>query len=205
MRILVTGSREWDDWQLVSTALIGATLGTDWRKVTLVHGSCPSGLDYIADQLARSMGMTPEPHPADWDRHGKAAGPIRNQEMTDAGADICLAFYKKGAANRGTRDCAAKAVRAGIPVKRFEGGTREPSGDSPDSPPAGRAGLPGGSDDYLPPESAGDGAGTWPVLPEGCEVAGVIDYPVIVFGPGGTAYVEPISEYVGKREAKAPS
>jgi len=160
VRILVTGSREWDDWQRVSTALMGATLGTNWRKVTLVHGDCPSGLDRIADQLARSMDMTPEPHPADWGKHGKAAGPIRNQEMVDAGADICLAFFSRRSLNKGTGDCAGRAKRAGIPVRMFwdapEGGVREPSGGSPDSPPAGGSGLPGGSDDYLPLAFAGD-------------------------------------------------
>jgi hypothetical protein len=172
VRILVTGSREWTDWQLTSKALLDATLGVDWRKVTLVHGDCPSGLDRMADQLARSMGMTPEPHPADWDRHGRAAGPIRNQEMVDLGADICLAFFHPAAENRGTSDCAARAKRAGIPVKRYpEGGTRESSGDNPDSPPAGESRLPGAFGERVPVGFAGDDP--WPALPAGLKVSTV--------------------------------
>jgi predicted house-cleaning noncanonical NTP pyrophosphatase (MazG superfamily) len=44
-----------------------------------------------------------------------------------------------------------------------EGGVNVPAGDSPDSPAPGKAGLPGGSDDYVSASPAGDGAGdNWP-------------------------------------------
>jgi len=59
--------------------------------------------------------MEAEPHPADWERHGRAAGPIRNQEMADAGADLCIAFpYGIG---KGTYDMIERARKAGIPVE----------------------------------------------------------------------------------------
>lgn len=45
---------------------------------------------------------------------GKAGGPVRNQEMVDFGADICLAFPAPG--SRGTYDCASRAEEAGIPT-----------------------------------------------------------------------------------------
>jgi YspA, cpYpsA-related SLOG family len=171
VRILITGSREWTDWRLLHWALKDAARGVRWDEVTVVHGDCPSGADFFAGDFARCAGMTEERHPADWDKHGKAAGPIRNQEMVNAGADVCLAFFQPGAANRGTRDCASRAERAGIPVRRYpdpEGADGEPSGGSPDSPAAGKPGVPGGSDDYLPVAPAGDDPGIdWPVLPGG--------------------------------------
>lgn len=54
-----------------------------------------------------------EVHDADWNEYGRAAGPIRNQEMVDAGADVCLAFPTGGP---GTRDCMRRARDAGIRV-----------------------------------------------------------------------------------------
>lgn len=52
----------------------------------------------------------------------------------------------------------AKAVLAEFDTGE-EGGDREPHGDSPDRPAPGEAGLPGGSDDYLPAGATADGTG----------------------------------------------
>lgn len=96
----------------------------DGRRAVIVHGACPTGADAIADRLSRDHGFTVEPHPADWARHGKAAGPIRNQEMVEAGADICLSFILNG--SPGATGCTDMAERAGIPVRRFEQRTEPP-------------------------------------------------------------------------------
>jgi hypothetical protein len=117
MRILVTGSRKFRYRKIVALALADTARGH--ADVTVVHGACPSGADAMAHAEARDQGFHVDPHPADWDRHGKAAGFIRNQEMVDAGADICLAFYQAGAANKGTADCVKKARRAGIQVLTY--------------------------------------------------------------------------------------
>lgn len=39
------------------------------------------GVDRVADDLGRHLGFTVLPMPADWDSHGRLAGPLRNQEM----------------------------------------------------------------------------------------------------------------------------
>lgn len=53
---------------------------------------------------------------ADWDKHGKAAGPIRNQQMLDEGKpDLVLAF----AGGKGTDDMCRRARAAGVEVRRF--------------------------------------------------------------------------------------
>lgn len=109
-RILVTGSRDWVDTKSVFDALERATrLAAD---VTIVHGDCPSGADAIADDWALINGHTPERHPADWNRYGKAAGFRRNAEMVALGADICLAFIKNE--SRGASHTARTAEAAGI-------------------------------------------------------------------------------------------
>ena len=116
-RILVTGSRDWDDKQELRFALIRAA-SPYLPAVVIVHGGCPTGADAMAAEWASDMDVPAEPHPADWDAYGKAAGPRRNAEMVALGADLCLAFFKQGAGNRGTSDCAGKALAAGIPVRR---------------------------------------------------------------------------------------
>jgi hypothetical protein len=123
MRILVTGSRELTDMSLVSDAIGTVTMVND--KTTIVVGDCPTGADAFArelweldvqDDTGSVFGDRIEIHKANWATHGKAAGPLRNQAMVDSGVDLCLAFYKTGAGNRGTRDCVIRAKAAGIPV-----------------------------------------------------------------------------------------
>ena len=124
-RILITGSREWDDYGTVCMELGGimrhlmATV-RPCPRIVVVHGAA-GGADALADQAARAFGMTPELHPADWRPNGKldrSAGFKRNALMVSLGADLCLAFYKQGAGNKGTDHCARLAEKAGIPVRR---------------------------------------------------------------------------------------
>lgn len=120
-RILVTGSRTWDDVETIWRAL-GDTVGPlpINREVVVVHGHCPSGADALADEWARKYGATIERHPANWRPAGqfdRAAGFRRNAEMVNLGADVVLAFVKDG--SRGASHTARLAEEAGIPVRRY--------------------------------------------------------------------------------------
>jgi len=119
MRILVTGSREWSNQAAIDYALALAFAGED---TVIVHGDCPTGADRLAKEWAERFGIQQEAHPADWETHGKAAGPKRNQEMVDLGADVCLAFPL--GESRGTRDCMRRASEAGIPVIDYDPAAR---------------------------------------------------------------------------------
>lgn len=112
-RILVAGSRSWKDRETIRAALERAR-GMLGDETVLVHGACPTGADAIASRIWRSWGLPVEAHPADWARHGRAAGPLRNQQMVLAGADLCLAFPL--GASPGTRGCMRLAKAAGIPL-----------------------------------------------------------------------------------------
>ena len=122
-RILITGSRDWDDDPLlcINLAMAVQEPRPEGSAVVIVHGACPRGADKTADIWARNHGLRVERHPADW-RHGKSAGFIRNAEMVSLGASLCLAFYKQGAGNKGTDHCAKLAGEAGIPVRRVTDG-----------------------------------------------------------------------------------
>ncbi len=120
-RILVPGTRYRTDERAehvrhrlarAAAAALGAGV-----QVIVRHGKCPNGgVDKIAHDWAEATpGATAEPMPADWDRHGLAAGPIRNSEMVALGAEVCEAFPAPG--SRGTWDCIRRAADAGIPVQ----------------------------------------------------------------------------------------
>jgi hypothetical protein len=120
MKVIVTGSRDWEGVHAESRVhiilnMILALSDVLGQKLTIVHGDCPTGADRIVDAWAlrrEDAGVTVKRHPADWRRLGKAAGPIRNQEMIDAGADLCIGFLR--ANSTGTRHALALARNARI-------------------------------------------------------------------------------------------
>lgn len=57
-----------------------------------------------------------EEYPAEWDKHGKAAGFIRNQDMLDSGVDVVVAFP----GGRGTADMVRRARKAGVEVVEID-------------------------------------------------------------------------------------
>lgn len=107
MRVIVCGGREYTETDVVWSVLHAF----DPDRVIIVHGDA-RGADSLADHVARGFGFKTDPHPADWQRHGKGAGPIRNQQMLDAGADLVVAFP----GGRGTADMVRRAREAGVPV-----------------------------------------------------------------------------------------
>lgn len=134
MRILVTGSRGWEDWEFVWKVLDGYRLRNK-GPLYLVHGDHHSGVDYFTKLYAgRYMGegVLNTPYPVtkdDWNTMGRGAGPVRNQRMVDSGANECLAFISRCTSPRcrkeglhpsdGATHCRNMAVAANIPTKTF--------------------------------------------------------------------------------------
>lgn len=110
-RLLITGSRVWEDKEAIAVELRKV-----WKEhssyVTLVTGACPNGADALCEGLGKLAGWKIESHPADWKRYGKSAGYIRNAEMVELGADMCLAFIKNE--SKGATHTATIAEKCGI-------------------------------------------------------------------------------------------
>lgn len=114
-RILVTGSRTWADVQLLRWVFDFYLSGD--HDDTLVSGACPKGADRMAEDYWYWAGLGPvELHPADWEKHGKRAGFLRNAEMVATKPDLCLAFIRNG--SKGASMTADIAEKAGIPTVR---------------------------------------------------------------------------------------
>jgi hypothetical protein len=86
----------------------------------IVHGAA-RGADTIAGETARILGMPVEAYPADWNKHGRSAGPIRNRKMLDTKPDLVIAFHEDIESSKGTKDCVNEALRRGIQVEVITG------------------------------------------------------------------------------------
>ena len=107
---IVAGGRDYADGERVELE-INKILGVDGDH-TLVCGMA-AGADSLGIRVARKHGWRIEKFPADWSTHGKAAGPIRNEEMAHRG-DILLAFWD--GSSRGTKDMINKGLKHGLEV-----------------------------------------------------------------------------------------
>lgn len=114
MKVLVCGGRNFKDALTLGSWLGGIHKG---HGITLlIHGGA-KGADFMAGEFAKWAGIPVMVFNADWGKHGRAAGPIRNAQMIAEGApDLVVAF----SGGRGTADMISKAKAAGIPVKIAE-------------------------------------------------------------------------------------
>jgi hypothetical protein len=110
MRVLVCGSRDWTDREIIARRLY------DFHDEDLevIHGAA-RGADRIAGDEAEAQMLSVRAFPADWERHGKVAGFIRNVQMLDEEPDLVLAFQING--SRGTQHTIDEARKRGIPVE----------------------------------------------------------------------------------------
>jgi hypothetical protein len=65
------------------------------QDLVIIHGGA-KGADTLADQWAITNWVKIEEYKPNWEKHGKAAGPIRNKQMLDEGKpDLVIALRKR--------------------------------------------------------------------------------------------------------------
>jgi hypothetical protein len=109
MRVLVCGGRYYNDRDELFNRLDALLVGGD---VVICHGGA-SGADTLAGEWASERSVKCVVYRAGWDKHGKRAGPMRNQLMLDDFKPALVVAFPGG---RGTADMIAKAQDAGVPV-----------------------------------------------------------------------------------------
>lgn len=144
MKILVTGSRWATYEQHYATIARGIGIGIETLRqkypndnVILVrHGACPKrsqapfqpGVDQLTVEFVNKIKNTMRSHginvdhkgePANWQKYGLAAGPVRNQLMVDEKPELVIGFPLMGVANKGTNGCLKMAKNAGLEVMTF--------------------------------------------------------------------------------------
>lgn len=111
MRVLVCGGRDYRDRFMVCVTL--DNLVDERGEISaIIHGGA-TGADEWAHEWAVGSWCDVDVYPAEWQRHGKRAGPIRNARMLAEGKpDLVVAFP----GGRGTADMVRRARAAGVEV-----------------------------------------------------------------------------------------
>lgn len=113
--VIVAGPRKVKDYDLVRRAIEKSGL----EITEIVSGRAP-GVDSHGERYARDNDIPIKMFPADWNKHKKGAGFIRNTEMAnyakENGGSLLVLWDKK---SKGTKHMIKEARRVGIPIKLY--------------------------------------------------------------------------------------
>jgi hypothetical protein len=103
MKVAVIGSRDFNDYELVKETL-------KYYTITLLVSGGAKGADSFGERYANENNIETLIFKPDWDKHGKAAGMIRNTDIVN-NADTIIAFWD--GESKGTKDSITKAEKKG--------------------------------------------------------------------------------------------
>lgn len=108
MKTVIAGSRTVTNYDLVTKAVLDSGF-----NVTEIVSGCARGVDSLGERYAVEHRLPINLFPADWNKHGKSAGPIRNQQMAEY-AEALIAVRQD--MSRGTTDMITRAHTLGLKV-----------------------------------------------------------------------------------------
>jgi hypothetical protein len=111
MKVIIAGSRNFNDYNLLKSSC--DNLLTQFTNIEIVSGTA-RGADKLGERYAREKGYDIKEFPANWDKFGKSAGYIRNDEMAQY-ADMLIAFWD--GTSKGTKHMIDLANKRGIKVE----------------------------------------------------------------------------------------
>lgn len=115
VKIIIAGSRSFTDFDLLKKKCdyyLSDAIANNYN-IEIVSGTA-KGADKLGESYALEKGYHIAFFPADWKKHGKRAGYLRNQEMADY-ADALIVFWD--GESRGTMHMIDLAKKKGIPVR----------------------------------------------------------------------------------------
>jgi len=149
MRVLVSGSRHWDDYKTLQVVLAG--FSASYEHLTVIEGGA-SGADRLARRFVEDQkrpGLELLTFPAKWNEHDregltpvkcwcpegektcKPAGHRRNQMMIDEGRPAVLVSLKDNLhphlKSGGSEDMIKRAKKAGLHIMHLDHGGPWPS------------------------------------------------------------------------------
>lgn len=108
MKTIIAGSRTIKNVALICDAIEAAPF-----PITEVVCGGADGVDNIGNFWAQAEGILVKRFWPDWNKHGKAAGPIRNRAMAEYADALILVWDGQ---SRGSASMKREAQRAGIPI-----------------------------------------------------------------------------------------
>lgn len=114
IRLIIAGGRDFADDYLMSDVL-GSFYNNHCQDEVVVLCGEARGADRMGKMFAQGPFKWPvESYPANWDKHGKAAGSLRNIQMAENATHL-IAFWD--GKSRGTKHMIDEAKKRGLVVE----------------------------------------------------------------------------------------
>lgn len=107
MKVIIAGSRDFTNYQF----LLDSIYKLDYSEWTEIVSGGAKGADALGEQFAQTHNLSLKVFPADWNKLGNAAGPIRNKQMAEY-ADALVAFWD--GKSKGTKNMIETARKLGL-------------------------------------------------------------------------------------------
>lgn len=109
IKLAVVGGRNFCDYEFMKNIL-------QWYDIKLIVSGGACGADKLSERYAMENSIPTKIFPAEWEKHGKRAGYLRNVQIVDH-CDEVAAFWD--GQSRGTKLCIKIAKEAGKPVSTY--------------------------------------------------------------------------------------
>ena len=113
-KVIIAGTRDFSDYAFLREKCDAILSNRKHDSNIVIVSGTARGADRLGEQYARERGYRIERYPADWDRDGNSAGPIRNAKMAD-NAHALIAFWD--GQSRGTMNMIETAKSKGLMVR----------------------------------------------------------------------------------------
>ena len=119
--ILIAGSRNFENLDIFACVFNNLVMELPEhvrasRNIVIVEGGA-RGVDTMAREFAKGNGLLFKEFKPEWNKYGRAAGPKRNDDMTEYVAEHNgRALYFWDGESRGTKQCIMSARKRGLPI-----------------------------------------------------------------------------------------
>lgn len=115
MKLIIAGGRGFNDYDLLEREVLTfiSHCGVSLQDIEIVSGGA-SGADKLGEIFANRRDISFRIFPANWKKYGRAAGPIRNQEMAKYSTHL-IAFWN--GESKGTKNMITVAKKSNLVTK----------------------------------------------------------------------------------------
>ena len=110
IKVIIAGTRDFNDYAFLKKNVDYFLQDFNPNKIEIVSGNA-RGADKLGERYAKEHNLPVKLFPANWDKYGKRAGYLRNQEMANY-SDVLIAFWDEK--SKGTKHMIDIAKKQGL-------------------------------------------------------------------------------------------